>query len=94
VLLIRRGTGDLWRQGLQAGVALGPPPEPPITTFTLSPGPGLRQRFPLPAGQYYLVLDNSARVGSVAPPFSPLGVLGQNTAIVSCAVELGDADDS
>ncbi|HTQ05431.1 MAG TPA: hypothetical protein VMI54_16320 [Polyangiaceae bacterium] len=93
VLLIRRGTGDLWRQGLQNGMALGPPPEAPISTFVLSPGAELRQRFPLPPGQYYLAIDNSARVGSTNPPFSPLGSFGQNTAIVSMAVELGDADD-
>jgi hypothetical protein len=93
VLLIRRGTGDLWRQGLQNGLALAPPPEAPISTFVLSPGVELRQRFPLPAGQYYLAIDNSARVGSTNPPFSPLGAIGQNTALVSAAVELGDADD-
>jgi hypothetical protein len=93
VLLIRRGTGDLWRQGLQNGLALGPPPETPISMFALNPGPELRQRFPLPAGQYYLAIDNSSRVGSTNPPFSPLGAIGQNTALVSAAVELGDADD-
>jgi len=92
VLLLRRGTGDLWRQGLQNGAVLGPPPEPPLLAFSLVPG-GIRQRFPLPPGQYYLAIDNSARVGSTNPPFSPLGVLGQNTAVVSCAIELGDADD-
>jgi len=93
VFLIRRGTGDLWRQGLQNGLALAPPPEAPISSFSLSPGPELRQRFPLPAGQYYLAVDNSARVGTTNPPFSPLGALGQNTALVSVAVELGDSDD-
>jgi len=93
VLLLRRGTGDLWRQGLQNGLPLGPPPEPAISTFALAPGPELRQRFPLPPGQYYLALDNSARVGTTSPPFSPLGAIGQNAGIVSVAVELGDADE-
>jgi hypothetical protein len=93
VLLIRRGTGDLWRQGLQNGAVLAPPPEPPITLFTLAPAAPLRQRLPLPAGQYYLAFDNSARVGGTNPPFSPLGVFGQNTAVISYAVELGDSDD-
>ena len=93
VLLIRRGTGDLWRQGLQNGAVLGPPPEAPILGFALGPTMPLRQRFPLPAGQYYLAIDNSARVGATNPPWSPLGALGQNTAVISYAVELGDADD-
>ena len=64
-----------------------------ILGFSLGPTMPLRQRFPLPAGQYYLAIDNSARVGATNPPFSPLGVLGQNTAVISYAVELGDADD-
>jgi hypothetical protein len=93
VFLIRRGTGDLWRQGLQNGAVLGPPPEAPIVGFALGPTLPLRQRFPLPAGQYYLAIDNSARVGATNPPWSPLGALGQNTAVISYAVELGDADD-
>lgn len=92
-LVIQRGTGDLWRRGLQTGVPLGQPPQPPITSFPLNPGGEQRQRLPLPPGQYYLVFDNSARVGTVNPPWSPLGVIGGNTAIVSYAVELGDSDD-
>jgi hypothetical protein len=93
VLLIRRGTGDLWRQGLQNGLGLGPPPEPAISTFQLAPGFPLQQRFPLPPGQYYLAIDNSSRVGTTNPPFNLLGGLGSNTAVVSTAVELGDSDD-
>jgi hypothetical protein len=93
VLLIRRGTGDLWRQGLQNGLPLGPPPEPPISTFPLMPGVPLQQRFPLPPGQYYLAIDNSTRVGTINPPFTLLGAIGQNTAVVSAAIELGDSDE-
>jgi hypothetical protein len=93
VLLIPRGTGDLWRRGLQGGAVLGPPPQPPLMSFALSPGGEQRQRLPLPPGQYYLALDNSARVGTVTPPWSPFGAVGGNTAVVSYAVELGDADD-
>ncbi|HEV8547882.1 MAG TPA: hypothetical protein VGQ57_02620 [Polyangiaceae bacterium] len=93
VLVLRRGTGDLWRQGLQNGAPLGPPPEAPVFGFNLTPGAPFRQKFALPAGQYYLAIDNSGRVGTANPGWSPLGALGQNTATLSCAVELGDADD-
>lgn len=93
VLVIRRGTGDLWRNGLQLGAALGPPPEPPVTGFALQPGPEVRQRLPLPPGQYYIVLDNSSRVGTINPPWNPLGVLGGNAAVVAYSVELGENDE-
>ncbi len=92
-LVLYRGNGDLWRNGLQLGNALGPPPQPPISTFPLLPGQETRQRLPLPPGQYYVVLDNSSRVGSTNPPWSPLGVVGGNTATVSYVAELGEADE-
>jgi hypothetical protein len=94
VLVIGRGTGDLWRRTLQGGGALGPPPQPPLMGFALSPGVEQRQRIPLAPGQYYLALDNSTRAGTVNPPFSPLGMLGGNAAVVSYVVELGDADEA
>jgi hypothetical protein len=93
VMVIRRGAGDLWRSGLQLGAALAGPPEAPLSSFALQPGQESRQRIPLPPGQYFVVLDNSARMGSVNPPWSPLGVLGGNSAVVAYSAELGDADE-
>jgi hypothetical protein len=93
VMVLRRGAGDLWRSGLQLGAALAPPPEAPVSAFTLQPGQESRQRIPLAPGQYYVVVDNSARMGSVNPPWSPLGVLGGSAAVVAYSVELGDADE-
>ncbi len=94
VMVIRRGTGDLWRSGLQLGQPLGPPPEPPVSSFALQPGQESRQRLPLPQGQYYVVVDNSARMGTVNPPWSPLGIVGGNSAVVAYSAELGDADEN
>jgi len=93
LLLIPRGTGDLWRRGLALGTPLGPPPQPPIFTLAVVPGQALVQRVPLPAGHYYFVVDHSARMGSTNPPFSPFGVIGGNLAAVAYAVELGEADE-
>jgi hypothetical protein len=93
VLVLRRGTGDLWRNGLQLGAALAPPPEAAVTSFVLQPGQESRQRIPLAPGQYYLVLDNSNRMGSVNPPWSPLGIMGGNAAVVAYSVELGESDE-
>ena len=91
VLVIRRGAGDLWRSGLQLGADLAPPPEAPMSSFPLQPGQESRQQVPLPPGQYYVVLDNSARMGAVNPPWSPLGIVGGNAAVVAYSVEVGSA---
>jgi hypothetical protein len=93
-MIIRRGAGDLWRSGLQLGAALTAPPEAPLSAFTLQPGQEARQIVPLPPGQYYLVLDNSQRMGAVNPPWSPLGIVGGNAAVVAYSVEVGSASSS
>lgn len=92
VLVMHKGAGDLWRAGLQQGAPLGPPPQPPMASFTVQPG-SFQQRLPLAPAEYYLVIDNSSRAGSVNPPWSPLGNMGGNAATVSYALEVGDADD-
>ena len=90
-MVIRRGAGDLWRSGLQLGAALAPPPEAPLSMFALQPGQEARQVVPLPPGQYYVVLDNSQRMGSINPPWSPLGIVGGNSGVVAYSVEVGSA---
>jgi len=92
-LIMHRGTGDLWREGLQRGAALGPPSNPPIGGFSIQPGAELRKKIPLPRGQYYLVVDNSASVGVVNPPWNPLAVVGGASVVLSYTAELGEADD-
>jgi hypothetical protein len=89
VLLMPRSTGDLMRQSLAAGNPLAPPPTPPMASFPLMTGRDFAQRIPLMPGQYYLLIDNSMRIGVTNPPWTPLGVLGSNTAVLNAAVELG-----
>jgi hypothetical protein len=91
ILLYSRNVIDPWREGLQTGVMLAPPPAPPIQSFVLAGGLELRQTVPLPPGSYMLVLDHSAKLGQVAPPWSPLGLVGGGSTKVSYAVELGEA---
>jgi hypothetical protein len=93
VMIMHRGTGDLWREGLQKGAPLAAPPQPPIIGFSMPPGREVRQKVRLGMGQYYVVVDNSDRVGAVAPPWNPLAVVGGNLAVVSYVAELGDEDD-
>jgi hypothetical protein len=91
VLVLGRAQADPWRESLQLGAPLGAPAYPPVATFVVQPGPS-KQRLRLPPGQYYLVIDNSNSVGAVAPPWSPLSVLGGGAAVLACSVELGEAD--
>jgi hypothetical protein len=91
VFLLRRGAVDAWRYQLERGALLGPPPEAPLATFVLEPGRELQQKLQLPPGQYYFVLDNSGRLGSVAPPWSPTAFLGNAPLVASVLVQLGSA---
>ncbi|MCA9629910.1 MAG: hypothetical protein KC766_19700 [Myxococcales bacterium] len=92
VMIYPRGVGDLWRDGMQRGTE-APPAQAPIVSFVLQPNVEFRQKFKLPQGHYYVVIDNSNRVGAVSPPWNPLGMVGGNTAIVSYTSELGEDDD-
>ncbi|MBK7582856.1 MAG: hypothetical protein IPI67_22010 [Myxococcales bacterium] len=91
--LFQRGTGDLWRDALQRGAALGPPPGPPMLGFPLPANVDVKKRIPVPRGSYYLVVDNSSAFGQVSPPWNPLAVVGGGTAVVSYSAEIGDDDD-
>jgi hypothetical protein len=92
-LLLPRVTGDIWRDALEKGAQLAPPRAPPITAFVVTPGPDLKRKFPLPPGEYYVVIDNSNQVGTVSPPWSPTAAIGGDAAVVSYTAEVGDASD-
>ncbi|HET9953391.1 MAG TPA: hypothetical protein VFQ61_02745 [Polyangiaceae bacterium] len=92
VLLVTRSAGDVFRAELQLGGVLKAPNTVPVSTWVVRPGGEQQQMLRLPPGQYYAIVDNSARLGSVNPPWSPLGVIGGSTAVVSYIAELGDAD--
>ena len=92
-MLVPRGTADLWREGLQKGAALGPAPAPPIGGWPLAPGAEVQRKVKVPPGQYVLVIDNSAAVGNVNPPWNPLAVVGGAAVVVSYTAEVGDEDD-
>src|SRR5262249_2776292 len=93
VLVLPRTVGDGWRESIQQGAQLGPPPAPPASAFVLQPGAEARQKIKLPKGQYYVVIDNSAQIGTVSPPWNPLSSLGAATCVLSYVAELGDDDD-
>jgi len=92
VLVVSRSVGDVWRKGLEMGKPLAPPPSPPISAWVLTPGNERQDTIRLTPGQYYIAIENGPRVGTVNPPWSPLGVIGGNVAAVSYIAELGDVD--
>lgn len=67
---------------------VGPLAGPPLLTDSLQPAVPYNRTFPVPKGQYYVVFDNSASAGNVAPPNNPLD---DRAATVSYAVQIGDA---
>lgn len=69
----------------------GPCPQlaPPAFDLIASRAARTQQALPLPVGQYYLVLDNSAALGRSAPP---PGIATDNAARVDYAVLLGPRD--
>jgi hypothetical protein len=87
------GPADTWREGLQQGAPLAPPPVAPITGFPIEAGTEQYQRVKLNPGLYYVVIDNSSRVGLVNAPWSPLGSLGASMAVLSYSAELADDKD-
>jgi hypothetical protein len=91
-LVMSRAAADPWREALQRGAPLGPPQYPPVTSLVVQPAAEQSQRVRLPAGQYYLVIDNSGVIGAVGPPWSPMNMLGGGAAVLSLSVELGDAE--
>ncbi|HEX3594545.1 MAG TPA: hypothetical protein VHU80_05570 [Polyangiaceae bacterium] len=92
ILVVSRNQADPWREAMQQGTPLGPPASPPVQTFVVQPGQDQTQRVRLPAGQYYVVVDNSNLMGSVAPPWTPMAMLGGGAAVLAYSVELGDSE--
>jgi hypothetical protein len=82
MVVVNKQTGDYWRDMYQTGKALGPPPGPVLYTNPVPPGPVDTQRYNLPPGQYYVVIDNavaSAPAGvfpGLLNTWNPLGLNG------------------
>jgi hypothetical protein len=79
VLLVPRSTGEPWLAAYILGAATGPPPGPSLLDEAVTAGLAFRRTLSVPAGQYYLVLDNTATAGRATPA---------GTATVSYAIEV------
>lgn len=68
--IVPREMGEAWRRQFQKVNGVVPPPGQPIAWTTIPADMDVVRPIRLPKGQYYIVLDNSAAVGQVAPPAS------------------------
>jgi hypothetical protein len=87
-LLTTRSVGEPWVQAYATQAAPAGPPSPPLLDEPISSGGVFRRTVALPRGLYYLVLDNTAAAGRTQPTTY---ALDDRAALVSYAVELGDA---
>jgi hypothetical protein len=87
--IVPRSAGDTWRRQYQFNAGVPLPPSPPVASSTVPADADSDRSVPLPAGQYYVVVDNSPYVGQVAPP--PSGPLFDPVARVSYVISMGDA---
>lgn len=91
VFVIPKVEGDASLQlYLRYGPA-GPLAYPPRFSDTVRFGVEYQRAVPVPAGMYYVVIDNTPSAGSVAPPAPLFGVMGDAVALVNYAIQIGDA---
>jgi hypothetical protein len=96
VLVLRKDVGDASLQLYFNYPQSGPLAGPPLAQAVMQQGAGFTQAFPVPPGQYYVVFDNTPSAGAVAAPMLPpspipLNLLTDSGAVVSYAVQIGDA---
>jgi hypothetical protein len=91
IMVVTKATGDMWRDHYQLGRPHGPPPGPVLGGAPLHPGRELIASYPLPPGEYYVVIDNTSYAGLVNPPGSLLDPLGAGqTARISYVAQLAE----
>ncbi len=64
---------------------------PPRFADIVQAGVEYQRAVPVPAGMYYVVIDNTSAAGQAAPPAPLFGVVGDTAAVVNYAIQLGDA---
>jgi hypothetical protein len=90
VFVIPKVEGDASLQLYYQYGAIGPLAYPPRFADIVQAGVEYQRAVPLPAGMYYVVIDNSSSAGQAAPPPSLFGV-GDAAAVVNYVIQVGDA---
>ncbi len=89
VMIVDKRTGDSWREMYQTGLPLAGPPGPVAGGGPLAPGTSGTKRYNVAPGLYYVVIDNTAAAGLVAPPVQPLNPIYDPIARVSYVAQVG-----
>jgi hypothetical protein len=87
VIVVPRSIGEVWLQTYVTQAVTTPPPGLPLLDEPLFSGAVFRRSLSLPAGLYYIVLDNTATAGRSAPPGF---ARDDRAAMVSYAIALDD----
>ncbi len=87
LIVVPRALGEQWLQSYTTQVALTPPPSLPFIDEPVYAGAMVRRELSLPAGQYYLVLDNTSVAGRTAPTSY---AHDDRAALVSFAIAIDD----
>jgi hypothetical protein len=91
VFVVPKSEGDASLQLYYQYGAVGPLAYPPRFSDVVQAGVEYQRAVPLPAGLYYVVIDNTSAAGQAAPPAPLFGVVGDTAAVVNYAIQLGDA---
>jgi hypothetical protein len=91
VMVVPKSEGDASLQLYTQYAQVGPLAYPPRFSEVVPTGANYVRSVPLPAGMYYVIIDNTASAGQVAPAPPLFGVVGDTPALVSYAIQTGDA---
>ena len=88
VMVVPRDAGDQWLSLYIHQPMTTPPAYPPLLADVALSAQPYRKMLTVAKGRYYLVIDNTATAGRIAPPPN---LFDDRAALVNYAVELGDA---
>ena len=91
VMLVDKTTGDGWLDKFVRAPGVPQPAMPPLMSDTVAIRTQWQKSLPVAKGYYYVVLDNSSTVGSVAPPATGSLLSAPPAALANVVVQVGDA---
>ncbi len=91
VFVVPKSEGDASLQLYYQYGASGPLAYPPRFADVVQAGVEYQRSLPLPAGMYYVVIDNTPSAGQAAPPAPLFGAVADVPAVASYVIQTGDA---